>query len=124
MREENRSSGGSPGPALRGKPSGFTITVPSETILLPRSSHNIPVQLFLPKTHRGNATVIIGPRCGYHPAPPIGVYLSEQDLGGWVHLDDSKDGGGMYNPEITLEDQLEEPWDEDNDCVLIPFDEY
>ena len=124
MREENRSSGGSPGPALRGKPSGFTITVPSETILLPRSSHNIPVQLFLPKTHRGNATVIIGPRCGYHPTPPIGVYRSEQDLGGWVHLDDSKDGGGIYNPQITLEYQLEEPWDEDNDCVLIPFDEY
>ncbi|KAI1105315.1 hypothetical protein F4804DRAFT_304514 [Jackrogersella minutella] len=104
--------------------SGFTITVPGETILLPRSSHNRSVQFFPATKPGGNATVIIGPRGGYHPSPPIGVYLSERDLGIWVCPEERNEGGGMYNPQITLEGQLEEPWDDDNDCIIIPFDGY
>lgn len=103
----------------------FTIKVPKEIILLPRSSRNRSVQFFPARTRDTKATVIIGPRYGQNPAPPIGVYLGEKDLGCWTDLDEMGDReGNVYSSQKTLGAQFEEPWDENKDCILIPFDGY
>ncbi|KAH8890555.1 hypothetical protein GQ53DRAFT_866803 [Thozetella sp. PMI_491] len=105
-------------------PSLFRVLVPQETILLPRSSRNRSVQFFPAKKSDTKATVIIGPRYGRNPAPPIGVYLSDHDLGDWDDLEKMTNREGMvYASEMTLEGQFEEPW-EQSDCILVPFDGY
>ena len=71
------------------------------------------------------ATVIIGPRYGHNPGPPIGLYVTEGDLGGWMDLEEKgKKDGAVYAPQKTLEGQSEELFDETQDCILIPFDGY
>lgn len=103
----------------------FRVVVPRLTILLPRSSRNRSVQFFPAGTRRANATVIIGPRYGHSPGPPIGLYLGEADLGGWVDLEEkAENDGAIYASQKTLEGQFEEPFDETQDCILIPFEGY
>ncbi|KAI1738089.1 hypothetical protein F4680DRAFT_467834 [Xylaria scruposa] len=102
-----------------------TILVPKETILLPRSSRDRSVQFFPAMAHDTKNIVIIGPRYGHNPTPPIGVYLSEKDLGGWTELSEIVDNENSVNvSQETLGGQFEEPWDSDQDCILIPFDGY
>ncbi|KAF4461134.1 Ankyrin repeat [Fusarium albosuccineum] len=99
----------------------FTVLVPKEKILLPRSARNRSVQFFPAKEPDANNLVIIGPRYGNHPRPPCGVYLSEQQLGGWVIQSDEDTS---RTPQKRLAGLLEEPWDDDTDCIIIPFDGY
>lgn len=103
------------------KPNEFTITVPKECIFLPRSSRNRSVQFFPPDVEDAKSVVIIGPRYGNHPAPPIGVYLKDQDLGGWVPVEDKEGESQLHTPMKRLEGQFEQ-FDEENDCDIIPFD--
>jgi hypothetical protein len=103
------------------KPNEFTITVPKECIFLPRSSRNRSVQFFPPDAPGANSVVIIGPRHDKHPTPPIGVYLKDHDLGGWVPVEDKEGEGMLHMPHKRLQGQFEE-FDEEQDCDLIPFD--
>jgi hypothetical protein len=100
----------------------FAVTVPKECIFLPRSARNRSVQFFPPDAEGANSVIIIGPRYGNYPAPSIGVYLKDQDLGGWVPLDDREGEGQLHTPMKRLEGQLFEQFDEENDCDIIPFD--
>ncbi|KAI0424043.1 hypothetical protein F5Y09DRAFT_354051 [Xylaria sp. FL1042] len=103
----------------------ITILVPKEKILLPRSSRNRSVQFFPSMTRDTKNIVIIGPRYGHNPTPPIGVYLSEKDLGGWADITEMGDTeDNLISSQKTLGDNFEEPWDENKDCILIPFDGY
>jgi hypothetical protein len=100
------------------------VWVLRETVLLPHSARHRSVQFFPApaKESEGKAKVVIGPRYSKHPTPPIGVYLSEQDLGGWVDLTEKADDAGqVYESHKRLADQFEEGW-EINDYILIPFD--
>jgi hypothetical protein len=99
----------------------FTIKVPKECIFLPRSARNRLVRFYPPETAGANSVVIIGPRYGNHPAPPVGVYLKEDDLGGWVLVEDKEGEGQLHTPMKRLEGQFEQ-FDEEQDCDIIPFD--
>ncbi|SLM39172.1 hypothetical protein LPUS_09654 [Lasallia pustulata] len=58
------------------------VSIPKSTILLPESAKDRTVQYFPPNGRaRPNGTLIIGSRRGQHTTPPIGVYLSDLDLG-------------------------------------------
>ncbi|KAK4127573.1 hypothetical protein N657DRAFT_687820 [Parathielavia appendiculata] len=105
------------------KPSAlFNIRVPRETILLPRSSRNRAVQFFPAEEPCGNAAVIVGPRYGPTPAPPIGVYLRPVDLGGWVIVEESGAGETvLYESETKLEGRFPEMWDK-SDWIFAPCD--
>ena len=111
------------------------ITTPSETIFLPRSARERSVHFFPPRepsteeqshsetpgTAR-NSTLIIGPRYGPKPSPPIGVYLSEIDLGPWINIHDKEGEERMRPPKRRFTGAFEE-FDEDDDCDIIPFDD-
>lgn len=63
------------------------VSIPKNPILLPKSAKDRTVQYFPPSGEtRPNSTLIIGSRQGVHSTPPIGVYLSDLDLGGWIDL--------------------------------------
>ena len=103
----------------------FKVVVPKLTILLPPSSRNRSVQFFPASARQANATVIIGPRYGHNPGPPIGLYVTEGDVGGWMDLEEKgKKDGAVYAPQKTLEGQFRELFDETQDCILVPFDGY
>ena len=120
------------------KPSCCTpalITTPSETIFLPRSARERSVHFFPPRESSAdkesqsttpgngrNSTLIIGPRYGSKPSPPIGVYLSETDLGPWINIYDKEGEERMRPPKRRFTGAFEE-FDEDDDCDLIPFDD-
>lgn len=67
-----------------------------------------------------NSTLIIGPRYGPKASPPIGVYLSERDLGPWINVHDKEGEERMRPPKRRFTGAFEE-FDED-DCDIIPFD--
>lgn len=114
------------------------ITTPRETIFLPRSARERSVHFFpcpepssssLRGTLEGpdsgvrnkpNATLIIGPRYGPKQSPPIGVYLSERDLGPWINVHDKEGEERMRPPKRRFTGAFEEF--EDDDCDIIPFD--
>ncbi|KAL7795824.1 hypothetical protein V8C37DRAFT_30231 [Trichoderma ceciliae] len=103
----------------------FSVLALGETILLPRSARNRSVQFFPAKEADDSATVIIGPRYGRYPKPPIGVYLTGKDLGRWVPAKEEEREGNSSR--VSMKRQLglpEEPFDENDDCDLIPFDGY
>ncbi|KAJ5174459.1 uncharacterized protein N7482_000336 [Penicillium canariense] len=100
----------------------FNVLVPEESILLPRSARIRSVQFFPPATAGGNATVVIGPRYGKHPAPSIGIYLQEKDLGAWVAADPAMIGRRLCMPEDRWTGEFED-FDELQDCDIIPFDD-
>ncbi|KIL83583.1 hypothetical protein FAVG1_13203 [Fusarium avenaceum] len=103
---------------------GFKILVLQQMVLLPHSSRHRSVQFFPAPADESEskAKVVIGPRYGRHPTPPIGVYLSEKDVGGWVDLTEKEDDAGRVNESRKkLADQFEEGWDSD-DCIIIPYD--
>ncbi|KAK0715827.1 hypothetical protein B0H67DRAFT_645521 [Lasiosphaeris hirsuta] len=54
---------------------------------------NRSVQYFPPQTREGAAVVVVGPRHGRHPAPPVVVYLGERGRAGWVRVEDGEPGG-------------------------------
>lgn len=95
----------------------------AKRIYLPRSSKNRSVNYFPPYTPGGDSTVVIGPRYGRFPAPPIIVYLSDNDIGGWVPLSNGEGEAGapMCAPRQALEGQLED-FVAEQDCDIIPFD--
>lgn len=96
----------------------FTVR---NTIFLPRSSRNRTVQLFPPLTAGAMWTVIIGPRYGDKPTAGIGVYLSDDDLGDWVDIEDKEgESARMIDGRQQLEG-LYEDFDLDDDCDLIPL---
>lgn len=115
------------------------ITTPRETIFLPRSArersvHFYPSRESSPLNLRGslkgpdsdtdskrNSTLIIGPRYGPKASPPIGVYLSENDLGPWINVHDKEGEERMRPPKRRFTGPFEE-FDEDDDCDIIPFD--
>ncbi|KAK4146874.1 uncharacterized protein C8A04DRAFT_25453, partial [Dichotomopilus funicola] len=98
-------------------------STPSKRIYLPRSSKNRSVNYFPPRTPGGDSTVVIGPRYGRFLAPPIVVYLSDDDIGGWVPVSNGEGevGASMCAPRQTLEGQLEH-FVAEQDCDIIPFD--
>lgn len=114
------------------------ITTPRETIFLPRSARERSVHFFpslemasgslrgiLKGSDSGtrdkpNSTLIIGPRYGPKASPPIGVYLSERDLGPWINVHDKEGEERMRPPKRRFTGAFEE-FDED-DCDIIPFD--
>lgn len=111
------------------------ITTPSETIFLPRSARERSVHFFPPrepsakKQSHGeipdsprNSTLIIGPRYGPKPSPPIGVYLNETDLGPWINIHDKEGEERMRPPKRRFTGAFEE-FDADDDCDIIPFDD-
>lgn len=114
------------------------ITTPSETIFLPRSARERSVHFFPPREPSAkeepdsetpgsgssgrNSTLIIGPRYGPKPSPPIGVYLSETDLGPWIDIRDKEGEERMRPPKRRFTGAFEE-FDEDDDCDIIPFDD-
>ena len=111
------------------------ITTPSETIFLPRSARERSVHFFPPREPSAdeksqsktpasgrNSTLIIGPRYGSKPSPPIGVYLSETDLGPWINIYDKEGEERMRPPKRRFTGAFEE-FDEDDDCDIIPFDD-
>ena len=113
------------------------ITTPRETIFLPRSARERSVHFYpCPETpsraslekpgerdkiNKPNSTLIIGPRYGPKASPPIGVYLSEQDLGPWINIHDKEGEERMRPPKRRFTGPFEE-FDEDDDCDIIPFD--
>lgn len=116
------------------------ITTPSETVFLPRSAQERTVQFFPPREPSANdeqpdsetpgsssssrtraSTLIIGPRYGRNPSPPIGVYLTATDLGPWISIHDKEGEERMRAPRRRFTGAFEE-FDED-DCDLIPFDD-
>lgn len=115
------------------------ITTPRETIFLPRSARERSVHFFpCPELSSGvlgekikgpdsgvrnkpNSTLIIGPRYGPKASPPIGVYLSERDLGPWINVHDKEGEERMRPPKRRFTGAFEE-FDEDDDCDIIPFD--
>ncbi|KAK3898989.1 hypothetical protein C8A05DRAFT_37409 [Staphylotrichum tortipilum] len=96
----------------------LVVTVPRETIYLPRSSQNRTVQFFPPRRPGTKSTVIIGPRHSRHPTPPVGVYLTDRDLGGWIPVAEEAVPSA---PRPALGGQLED-FVEEQDCDLIPFE--
>ncbi|KAK8852333.1 vegetative incompatibility protein HET-E-1 [Apiospora arundinis] len=100
------------------------VTVPKETIFLPRSARTCSVQFFPAAGAGGKSKVIIGPRYGRNPGPPIGALLPDVELGGWV-LPEKKEGGRRADSmsQKRLEGQLEE-FDQEEDCDLILLDRY
>ena len=114
------------------------ITTPRETIFLPRSARERSVHFFpSPEMASGglrgilkgsdsgtrnkpNSTLIIGSRYGPKMSPPIGVYLSERDLGPWVNVHDKEGEERMRPPKRRFTGAFEEF--EDDDCDIIPFD--
>lgn len=99
----------------------LSVQVPGETILLPRSSRNRSVQFLPPKLPGTDARVIIGPRHGGDPAPPVVMCFRETDLGTWVDMRDVKYDSDAQNWKTSLDSMIEKPWDEDEDCVLDDF---
>ncbi|KAF6814021.1 nacht and tpr domain protein [Colletotrichum sojae] len=100
------------------------ITVPKETIFLPRSARVRSVQFFPALETNGDSKVIIGPRYGKNPEPPLAALLQDKDLGGWV-LPSKKDGSCAAND--TFQRRLEgrfEDFDSDEDCDIIPLTKY
>lgn len=71
--------------------------------------------------NKPNSTLIIGPRYGPKASPPIGVYLSERDLGPWINVHDKEGEERMRPPKRRFTGAFEE-FDEDDDCDIIPFD--
>jgi hypothetical protein len=104
-----------------GQPS-FTVLVPEKSILLSRSARIRSVQFSLRLQREANATLVIGPRYGKHPAPTIGIYLQEKDLGAWVTADPAMIGRRLCIPEGRWTGDFED-FDEDQDCDIIPFDD-
>ena len=100
----------------------FSVTVPQEVIFLPRSARNRSVHFFPPDAEGGNSVVIIGPRFGRYPAPSIVVYLKDQDLGGWVPVENKEGEVQLHAPMKRLESQFFEQFDEEIDCDIIPFE--
>ena len=116
------------------------ITTPRETIFLPRSARERSVHFFpspdvasgglrgmLKASDSGtrnkpNSTLIVGPRYGPKASPPIGVYLSERDLGPWINVHDKEGEERMRPPKRRFTGAFEE-FDEDDDCDIIPFDD-
>jgi hypothetical protein len=101
------------------------VFVPKETILLPRSARDRVVS-FYPHIRADDdlgGVLILGSRSGAESmtSPPIGVYLSESALGGWVEAGDED---GVGNGEGWRQQRLEgmfEEFDAEEDCDLIPF---
>ena len=117
------------------------ITTPSETVFLPRSARERSIQFFPPRepvpdekmsdgetpssSSSGGtrvSTLIIGPRYGRHPSPPIGVYLTATDLGPWINIHDKEGEERIRAPRRRFTGLFEE-FDEDDDCDIIPFDD-
>lgn len=101
------------------KSMALTITVPKETIFLPRSSRSRSVQFIPPHTPSGRSPVVIGPRNGLNPDPPIVVYFDAEDLGSWVDLavkegEESRLGGQQQRLEGRYE-----TFDTEQDCDII-----
>jgi len=107
-------------PKTANAPISSTLT---NKIYLPRSSKHRSVQYFPPHVADGNSTVIIGPRYGRFPAPAIGVYLTPEDLGGWVAVSsgEEQDGEAVCVPRQAIRGQLED-FDREQDCDIIPFE--
>jgi hypothetical protein len=100
----------------------FQVLVPKETVFLPRSARNRSVQFIPAKTQDAKAMLIIGPRHGTSPGPPIAVPLSPKDLGPWIPVEEKQgelatQGAGS----MKLEGRFEQ-FDSDYDCDIIPFE--
>jgi len=73
-------------------------------------------------TSTPSSILLIGPRYGAKPSPPISVYLSKKDLGKWVNVHD-KEGEERMKPPRRRWTGAFEQFDEDDDCDIIPFDD-
>lgn len=98
------------------------ITTPSETVFLPHSAQERSVQYFPPRRPGNPSTVIIGPCYGAEPAPAIGVYLQDQDLGKWMDAKEKDDLNSLRGLKRRATGKFED-FDTDDDCDIIPYDE-
>lgn len=97
------------------------ILSPSETIFLPRSARDRFVQFFPPSSSATSSVLIIGPRYGAEPRPPIGVYFTAADLGTWIGVKEKEEERKRRAPKRRL-DGLFEQFNQDDDCDVIPMD--
>ena len=97
------------------------ILVPKNTIILPRSARHRMVRFFPNLKGGTNSLLLIDSQHCEAPAPPIGIYLSEDHLGEWVEVEKglaSQDG----NCSQRRAEPLFEMFDAEDDCDLIPYD--
>jgi hypothetical protein len=97
------------------------VMTPKETIFLPRSARDRSVQFLPPSTPSASSLLIIGPRYGVEPKPPIGVYFTKKDLGGWIDVKQKEEERKRLAPKRRL-NGLFEQFDTDKDCDIIPMD--
>lgn len=97
------------------------IRISRYDIALPRSTGNRTVRFFPNVKGSGNSVVIIGSQHSEAPAPPIGIYLNDKDLGGWVPVDEIR---AAQDTDCSRRryDPLFETFDARTDCDLIPYD--
>ncbi|KAK6525440.1 hypothetical protein TWF694_005577 [Orbilia ellipsospora] len=95
------------------------VKTPKEIIFLPRSARNRKV-LFQPPSEPGKLSmVIIGPRPHQSDASSIALYLSDQDLGGWVRLKDKELAeANLFSCHFN---EMHEYFDAAFDCDIIPM---
>lgn len=102
----------------------LAVTVPKETIFLPRYARDRKVQFFPGALPGEPSKVVISPRYGVNPEPTIAVLLEDSHLGGWVSQGELH--GGPESIPLTqqrLEGNFED-FDTSDDCDIIPVDRY
>lgn len=116
----------SPGNNASGKDRGVqkdrVVLTPKHSIFLPRSARNRTVQFIPPDNSRKMATVVIGPRYGQKSSPGIVLYLTDQDLGEWVSIEEKEgDEARLYHERQRLGGPSE-AFDVEEDCDIIPVE--
>jgi hypothetical protein len=101
--------------------SAFKVFVPKETIFLPRSACNRSVQFIPGRDADASSTLVLGPRQGFKPTPPVVVTLKADDLGPWIPPaekagEEARQRAGF----MRLKGQFED-FDNDSDCDIIPI---
>ena len=97
------------------------VLTPAIPVILPQSAQGRTVRLFPYWNESDTHFLLLGSRRSESVAPPIGVYLREKKLGGWVEVNPQamhEDGGNLS---MRCHDFFE-PFDAEDDCDLIPFD--
>jgi hypothetical protein len=89
------------------------------SVILPKSASKRSVQFFPALESDLNATIIIGCQQDRLMDPPIIVYLTPRDIGGWNPISTSDE----YSSPVRLQprEDVNDDWDSDSDCDLILY---